>query len=125
MASPVDFISGDSLISIPDSFANENAGTFTYHLFFSSGFNPLNPCSSRLMPSITLDAISARLYPVALDRNGTVLEDLGFTSIIYTFSEASTMNWMLNRPQMPIPRPSFSVYSLIVSLTFSEMERGG
>jgi hypothetical protein len=40
------------------------------------------PCSSRVLPRITRVAMSARLYPVAFERNGTVLDDRGFTSMM-------------------------------------------
>ena len=66
---------------------------------------------------MTFVAISARLNPVDFDKNGTVLEDLGLTSLIYTSSSGSTMNWMLNSPFMPIASHSFSVYSSIFALT--------
>ena len=35
------------------------------------------PCSVRLLPRMTSVAMSAREYPVALDRNGTVREERG------------------------------------------------
>ena len=35
------------------------------------------------------------------------------------------MNWMLNRPTMPMPRPSFLAYWRIIPLTLSEMEKLG
>ena len=67
----------------------------------------------------TAPAFSGRsdLSP-ASDKNGTVLEDLGFTSIMNTFSSLSTINWILKSPMIPIPSPSFFVYSRMVSLTF-------
>ena len=37
------------------------------------------PCSLSEIPRLTLVAISGSAKPVALDRKGTVLEDLGFT----------------------------------------------
>ena len=40
-------------------------------------------------------AMSASDQPVAFDRNGTVRDERGFTSMMYTFSSLSTMNWML------------------------------
>ena len=50
------------------------------------------PCSFKLLPRITSVAISARLYPVALERKGTVREERGLTSMMNTFSSLSTMN---------------------------------
>ena len=46
---------------------------------------------------------------VDFDKNGTVLDDLGFTSITYTSSFSSTMNCMLYNPLIPIPSPNFFV----------------
>ena len=54
-------------------------------------------------------AILTRLQLVDFDRNGTLREALGFTSMTYTLSAASTINWILNRPTMPIPSPSLVV----------------
>ena len=54
---------------------------------------------------ITIVAILAIWIPVDLERNGTVRDDLGLTSITYTSSWSSTMNCMLNSPTMPISRP--------------------
>ena len=84
-----------------------------------SGDISIIPWSFKLFPKITYVAISAKLYLVTFDKNGTVLDDLGFTSIIYTFSSLSTINWILNKPIIPIPNPNLVVYSLIVSFTFS------
>ncbi len=75
------------------------------------------PCSFREWPSITRVAILAIGMPVLLEMKGTVREDLGLTSITYTFSSLSTMNWMLNRPTMPMALPSFTVSSMISCLT--------
>ena len=85
MASPVDFISGERYASIPDNFENENTGTFTNHIPFvctSPSCVLTIPCSLKEMPRLTLVAISGSGNPVAFERNGTVLEDLGFTSMI-------------------------------------------
>ena len=92
MASPVDFISGDRYASSPRSLENENAGTLTYHRCFSAGYSSKMPCSFSDSPSIARVPMSARLYPVDFDRNGTVRDERGLTSMIYTFSSASTMN---------------------------------
>ena len=81
MASPVDFISGESVASNPDNFENEKAGAFTYHFSFSFGYTTSIPCSFKDFPSMTNVPISAKEYPVDFEINGTVLDDLGFTSI--------------------------------------------
>ena len=52
-----------------------------YHLLRFSP-NPTYPKSFNLSPSITLVAIFAIGYPVDLPKNGTVLEERGFTSIM-------------------------------------------
>ena len=109
MASPVDFISGLRYASMPRSLEKLKAGAFTYHFFFSGATTSTMPCSRRLCPSITRVAMSASGTPVALLKNGTVRDERGFTSITYTLSCLSTMNWMLYRPTMPMPRPSRTV----------------
>ena len=53
------------------------------------------PCSGRLTPSMASVPMSARDQPVALEMKGTVREERGFTSMMYTSSFLSTMNWML------------------------------
>ena len=70
-------------------------------------------------------AMSASDQPVAFDRNGTVRDERGLTSMMYTFSSLSTMNWMLYRPTMPMPRPSFFAYCRMIPLTLLEMENAG
>ena len=58
-------------------------------------------------------------------RKGTVRLDRGFTSMMYTFSFSSTMNWILNRPMMPMPRPSYFAYWRIMPFTLLLMEKVG
>ena len=76
---------------MPFSFSKENAGAFTYQKFLrgpahsrpdpdASGA-PANPWSLREIPSIARTAISTSARPVDLDRNGTLLDARGFTSI--------------------------------------------
>ena len=104
-------------MSIPSSLAKEKAGTFTYHFSRSGRRSWVMPWSARLWPSMILVAMSTRETPVDFDRKGTLREARGFTSMMETWSFLSTMNWMLNRPLMPMARPSFSVYSVMRSFT--------
>ena len=94
---------------MPRSLEKLKAGALTYHFSFSGAMTSTMPCSRRLWPSITRVAMSARGTPVALLRKGTVREERGLTSITYTLSLRSTMNWMLYRPTMPMPNPSRTV----------------
>ena len=84
MASPVDFISGERYASMPLSFSKENAGALTYHLSFSIGIISVMPWDARFSPIMTFVAILTSESPVDFDRNGTLREALGFTSIINT-----------------------------------------
>ena len=91
---------------MPVSLAKEKAGALTYHQLRSGRIMSVMPCSASDSPSMARVAMRTRLTPVDLDRNGTLREARGLTSMTNTRFELSTMNWMLNSPTMPMPRPS-------------------
>ena len=66
---------------MPRILANEKAGALTYQRFFSRPHTSVMPCSRRLRPRITCVAMCAICTPVDFDRNGTVRDERGLTSI--------------------------------------------
>ena len=80
ITSPVERISGLSIIEAPLNLTNGNTLSFTamYGIFTSF----VNPRSFNFSPAITLAAIFASGTPIAFDVNGTVLDARGLTSNI-------------------------------------------
>ena len=78
ITSPVERISGPSIVSTPGNFANGNTDSFTETCAGST--TSVTPSSASVLPAITLAAIFASGRPVALETNGTVREARGFTS---------------------------------------------
>ena len=66
---------------MPVSFSNENAGALTYQRFPSGRRISVMPWSRKLWPSITFVAMRTRLQSVDFERNGTLREARGLTSI--------------------------------------------
>ena len=116
--SPVDFISGPSDISAPFIFSNENTGILTATKSGSLRIPVPNPISFMLSPQIALVASDIIGTPVTLLIYGTVLDDLGFTSITYT-SSPSAMNCMFIIPFICRAFASLFVYSTILDFTVS------
>ena len=79
MTSPVDFISGPRITSVPGNLAKGKTASFTdmcFILFWVS------LKSDNFFPVIICDAIFTRGIPVDLATKGIVLLPLGFTSNI-------------------------------------------
>ena len=66
---------------MPRILANEKAGALTYQRFFSLPYTSVTPSSFSVLPRITCVAIWAIGTPVALERNGTVRDERGLTSM--------------------------------------------
>src|SRR5699024_225327 len=86
IASPVDFISGPSVVSTLRSFSKENTGTFTDTNDCSSNIPAAYPKEDNVSPSIHFVAIFAIGTDVILLKKGIVRLALGFTSSTYTSS---------------------------------------
>ena len=81
MTSPVDCMDGPTDGSTPRSFVVENAGAFTATYGGGGSSPPSQPSSGSDAPSAMRTASSTIGTPVTLDRNGTVRDARGFTSI--------------------------------------------
>mmetsp|Transcript_4641 Transcript_4641/g.13944 ORF Transcript_4641/g.13944 Transcript_4641/m.13944 type:complete len:205 (-) Transcript_4641:2425-3039(-) len=113
ITSPVDLISGPNNVSQPGNFSNGNTASFTETCFVIG--SSINPISSRDLPAITNEAYFANGCPIALETNGTVLEALGFASIMYGVPSGMTAYCIFNNPTTPNRRASFGVHSRIVA----------
>ena len=78
MTSPVDFISGPRMMSMPGNFTKGSTDSFT--ATWRGITSRVKPDSSSVTPAMTFAAILARGTPVALDTKGTVREARGLTS---------------------------------------------
>ena len=78
MTSPVDFISGLRITSMPGNRANGNTASFTDICF--GMISSVKPRSFSFLPAITKAANFASGTPVTLLTKGTVRDALGFTS---------------------------------------------
>ena len=81
MTSPVDCIDGPTDGSTPRSFVVENAGALTATNGGGASRPFSQPSSSRLAPRAIRTASSTIGTPVTFERNGTVREARGLTSI--------------------------------------------
>ncbi len=81
MTSPVDCMPGPTEGSTPRSFAVENAGALTATNGGGGSWPPSQPSSGRVAPRAIRTASSTIGTPVTLDRNGTVREARGLTSM--------------------------------------------
>ena len=79
MTSPVLFISGPRMMSVPGNLLNGNTASLT--ATWSKGGVSWTFRSSRLLPAMTLAAILAQGTPVALPTKGTVRLARGLTSM--------------------------------------------
>ena len=66
---------------MPRTLANEKAGALTYQRFFSGPQTSVMPSSRRLFQRMTCVAMWAMPTPVDLERNGTVRDERGLTSM--------------------------------------------
>ena len=80
MTSPVDFISGPRIGSTSGNLSNGITASLTKNK--PSGNLLLNFWSFKDLPIIAFEATFTKEFPIAFEIKGTVLEALGFTSII-------------------------------------------
>ena len=78
ITSPVDLISGPSMVSTPGNLTNGNTASFTVTCVGT--ISRVKPSSASVLPAMTLAAIFASGTPIALLTNGTVRDARGLTS---------------------------------------------
>ena len=125
MTSPVDCMPGPTDGSTPRSLAVENAGALTATKG-GGGSRAAVPAelAASVAPSAIRTASSTIGTPVTLDRNGTVREARGLTSMRYTPS-SRTMNWALTRPFAPSASTIRSIVATISAWSPSLTVCGG